>query len=184
MMTFVASSVGAQPYPSSPAIDEIEFDFTTHRRSAEGSDHWPTTLADNGNLYTAWGGVQAENPAEFGGKSYGILSVDKTLYMWVVPQPGPHLRECRIASSTDHGATWQRAKWALEFEDGLTIPTLLNFGLDYSGAQDEYVDSYFIEPQWGPGNSVSSEYGFDVHKPGKIHLARVPRLSSESDATD
>ena len=46
-MAFVATSVGAQPaaqpYPSSPVIDRVEFDFATHRRSAEGSDNWPTT---------------------------------------------------------------------------------------------------------------------------------------------
>ncbi|MBI2478782.1 MAG: hypothetical protein HYV60_09155 [Planctomycetia bacterium] len=126
----------SRPYAPSLVIAGVEFDFNTHRRLAAGSDNWPTTWADDGSLYTAWGdgggfggtnshgrvtlgvarvegdadtytgtnvwgGFQPEHAAQFGGKSYGILSFDKTLYMWVVPQPGPHLKECRIASSTD-----------------------------------------------------------------------------------
>ncbi|MCA9218844.1 MAG: DUF4185 domain-containing protein, partial [Planctomycetales bacterium] len=199
-----------RPYLPSPIISGIAFDFGTHRRLAEGSDNWPTTWADDGNLYTAWGdgggfggtnskgrvtlgiarieghanyytgtnvwgGFEPEQAASFGGKSYGILSVDKTLYMWVVPQPGPHLKECRIARSTDHGVTWQQADWTFRFEDGFTIPTILNYGRDYSGARDDFVYSYFIEPQWGPKTPANSKYGFEVHKPGRIHLGRVPR---------
>lgn len=131
--------------------------------------------AGNYSGRNVWGGLQPEHPAQFGGKSYGILSVDKMLYMWVVPQPGPHLRECRLASSGDHGATWQQADWAFSFKDGLTIPTLLNFGKDYADARDRFVYSYFIEPQWGPVTPAGSKFGFEVHKPGRIHLARVPQ---------
>jgi hypothetical protein len=96
-----------------------------------------------------------EHAAQFGGKCYGILSVVGVLYMWVVPQPGPHLRECRIANSTDHGATWQQSDWAFRFEDGLTVPTFLNFGRDNAGSRDEFVYSYFIEPLWGPWTVVA-----------------------------
>ncbi|MEO6786785.1 MAG: hypothetical protein ABI318_11685 [Chthoniobacteraceae bacterium] len=121
------------------------------------------------------GGFEAEHPRQFGGKSYGILSIVGTLFMWVVPQAGPHLKECRVASSTDHGATWTRAEWAFRFEDGLSIPTLLNFGRDYADARDGFVYSYFIEPQWGPATPAGSKFGFEVHKPGRIHLSRAPK---------
>lgn len=120
-----------------------------------------------------WGGYRTENTTQFSGKSYGILSVDGTLYMWVVPQPNPHLRECRIACSTNRGASWRRADWAFRFEDGLSIPTFLNFGRDYAGARDDYVYSYLIGPRWGP-EEARTRYGFDVHRPGRIHLSRVP----------
>jgi hypothetical protein len=197
------------PYAASQVVKRIDFDWKTHRRLAPGSDNWPTTWADDGHIYSAWGdgggfggsnsqgrvtlgvarfegdskagaginvwgGHRPERPAEFGGKSYGILSIGGQLVMWVVPQPGPHLRECRIARSKDHGATWQLADWAFRFEDGLTIPTFLNFGRDNAGARDEFVYSYFIEPQWGPKTPPTSRYGFEVHRPGRLHLARVP----------
>lgn len=198
------------PYPPSPLVERVEFDWGTHRREAPGSDNWPVTCADDGHQYTAWGdgggfggdnqrgrvtlgvariegdagnytgknvwgGFEAEHPAQFGGKSYGILSIGGTLHMWVVPQPGPHLKECRLATSTDHGATWDRADWAFRFEDGLSIPTLLNFGRDYAGARDAYAYTYFIEPQWGPLTPKDSRYGFEIHRPGRIHLSRAPK---------
>lgn len=201
----------ARPYPPSPVIERVEFDFSTHRRLAPGSDNWPTTWADDGHIYSAWGdgggfggnnskgrvllgvariegdasnytgknvwgGFEPENPAQFGGKSYGILSVGGVLYMWVAPQPNPHLAHCEIASSTDHGATWKLADWRFEFADELTIPTFLNFGRDYAGARDGYVYSYYIHPTWGPGRATRSKtHTFDVHQPGKVYLSRVPK---------
>ncbi|TWU31324.1 nucleoside hydrolase [Novipirellula artificiosorum] len=199
-----------RPYLPSPTIGGVEFDFRTHRRLAQGSDNWPTTWADDGNLYAVWGdgggfdgtnskgrvtlgvariegdadnyvgknvwgGFEPEHAATFGGKSYGILSVDTTLAMWLVPQPGPHLSECRLAQSGDRGQTWQQADWAFRFDQGLSIPTFLNFGRNNAGARDEFLYSYFIEPQWGPKTPAESQYGFEVHKPGRIHLARVPK---------
>jgi hypothetical protein len=134
-------------------------------------------IQGDGDTYTGtniWGGYRTENEAQFDGKSYGILSVGGALYMWVVPQPNPHLSECRLARSADHGASWTRADWAFRFEDGLSIPTFLNFGRDYAGARDTHVYSYFIEPGWGP-ERARTRYGFDVHRPGRIHLSRVPR---------
>ena len=198
------------PHPASPVIAGMEFDWSTHRREAPGSDNWPMTWADDGHQYTAWGdgggfggdnkkgrvtlgvarieggatnytpvniwgGVEPGREATFGGKSYGILSLDGVLHMWVVPQPGPHLKECRIFSSTDHGRTWTRSDCAFRFDEGLSIPTFLNFGRDYAGARDGYVYSYFIEPTWGPTTPKDSKFGFEVHKPGRIHLSRAPK---------
>lgn len=68
------------------------------------------------------------------------------------PGPEPHPKECRIVFSTDHGETWQQADRAFLFKDGLSIPAFLNFCRDYDGARDEFIYSYFIEPQWGPAN--------------------------------
>ena len=123
-----------------------------------------------------WGGHQSEKPAQFGGKSYGILSVAGVLYMWVAPQPNPHLDHSQIASSRDHGASWQLADWKFPFENQLTVPTFLNFGRDYAGARDDYVYSYYIHPAWGPGKATkTTAHTFDVHQPGRIHLSRVPK---------
>jgi hypothetical protein len=43
------------PYPASPAIAGITWDWTTHRTAAPGSDLWPVTWGADGHLYTAWG---------------------------------------------------------------------------------------------------------------------------------
>jgi hypothetical protein len=206
-----AAQPPAPPYARSSVIDRVEFDFSTHRRLAPGSDNWPTTWADDGHLYSAWGdgggfggtnskgrvllgvarieggptdyagknlwgGFEPEQPASFGGKSYGILSVAGILYMWVAPQPNPHLDHSQIAFSKDHGLTWQLADWKFPFEHGLTVPTFLNFGRDYAGARDGYIYSYYIQPAWGPGKATkTTAHTFDVHQPGRIHLSRVPK---------
>ncbi|MBD3266561.1 DUF4185 domain-containing protein [bacterium] len=129
---------------------------------------------DDYHCKNIWGGHQAEFPAQFEGKSYGILSVHGTLYMWVAPQPNPHLAESRLAFSTDRGKHWTQADWAFHFNDHVSIPTFLNFGQDYEKARDNYVYSYFIHPMYGPSIPKGTKYGFDVHKPGKIYLSRVP----------
>lgn len=123
-----------------------------------------------------WGGHQPVAPATFGGKSYGILSVNGVLYLWVAPQPNPHLATSQIAFSKDQGVTWTLADWKFEFADGLTVPTFINFGRDYAGARDRYVYSYYIQPVWGPGVAKkTTAHTFDVHAPGRLHLSRVPQ---------
>jgi hypothetical protein len=124
-----------------------------------------------------WGGFQGENPAEFEGKSWGILSVAGVLYMWVPSQPALHMKSCRVAWSKDKGAHWKLADWELTHHDDLTIPTFVNFCRDYAGARDNYVYSYYIHPMWGEGNRPQTPHGFDVHKPGRIYLSRVAKDS-------
>ena len=211
VLVAVGAQAPAPPYPPSPVIARVEFDFSTHQRHAPGSDNWPTTWADDGHLYSAWGdgggfggtnsegrvllgvariegdastytgtnvwgGVAPGRTAQFGGKSYGILSVNGVLYMWVVPQPNPHLDHARLATSNDHGASWQPADWAFTFADALTIPTFLNFGRNYADARDGYVYSYYIHPAWGPGRATKTPaHTFDVHQPGHVYLSRVPK---------
>lgn len=43
------------PYPSSPIIKSIHFDWSSHIRLASGSDNWPVTWADNDHQYAVWG---------------------------------------------------------------------------------------------------------------------------------
>ena len=40
-------TLAAPPYPTSQVIERVEFDFTTHRRLAAGSDNWPVEVAPN-----------------------------------------------------------------------------------------------------------------------------------------
>jgi hypothetical protein len=43
------------PYPPSPVVSSITWDFGGLHQDAPGSDIWPITWASDGNLYTAWG---------------------------------------------------------------------------------------------------------------------------------
>jgi Domain of unknown function (DUF4185) len=43
------------PYPPSPLIRTVIFDWTTHHRAAPGSDNWQLAWADDDHLYGAWG---------------------------------------------------------------------------------------------------------------------------------
>jgi hypothetical protein len=118
--------------------------------------------------HNVWGGKNPKSKAQFGGKSYGIVCVDGVLYMWVGPgSDTTSYGEARLCKSTDHGATWSKADWAFVKSDGLIMPTICQFGKDYSGARDGYVYSYFIRLQGNPSK-------LNVHKPGQIDLARVP----------
>ncbi|TCK18181.1 uncharacterized protein DUF4185 [Thiogranum longum] len=117
--------------------------------------------------YNVWGGVGAEREAQFTGKSYGIISVDHTLYLW---RSGAGSNSTaydfqRLYKSTDHGRTWVGADWQFTREDGFFVPTFLQFGKDNAGARDGYV--YIFAP-----NLKTDKWA--VHKPGEIVLIRVP----------
>lgn len=124
-----------------------------------------------GDSYTGlnvWGGFMPEAPADFGGKSYGILSVAGILYMWVSPGSGPTgYTRTTMHRSDDHGRSWTPATWSFTDTDDLVIPTILQFGRDYAGAVDDFVYSYAIRLQ--------DDSDLLVQRPGVIDLMRVPR---------
>lgn len=191
------------PYPSSPVVASLTFDFSTHDRRAPGSDNWPITWADDGHQYTSWGdgggfggnnelgrvslgvarvegprgdhvginvwgGMGAEVEASFEGKSYGILSLDRDLYMWVSPGSGSrNFESAALHRSTDRGRSWTPADWDFDLGDGLALPTFLQFGRDYAGARDAFVYVYAIHPK--------DPSGLVIQRPGEIALLRVPR---------
>ncbi len=122
--------------------------------------------------FNVWGGFEPENPAQFEGKSYGIISIGGILYMWWGPGSGPAtFTETRLAVSTDKSATWTRSSWDLNDTDSqLIIPTILNFGQDYAGARDSWVYHYFPR---GYTNDLVIQTGGSPST-GKIDLARSP----------
>lgn len=113
-----------------------------------------------------WGGYKAENPAQFEGKSWGMICLDSILYMWVTTEQHPHTKEVTLAYSDDLGAHWTKSDVKFYNSENMTIPTFLQFNRAYNGARDEYVYSYFI-------HSLLHTEEFGISKPGKIYLARV-----------
>jgi hypothetical protein len=88
--------------------------------------------------------------------------------MWVSPKSllAEMQSEARLHWSEDHGRTWTPAGWAFTAKDGLSIPTICQFGRNYQGARDAFVYHYFIAPR--------DSSGYNIQKPGAIHLVRSP----------
>ncbi|HFD80514.1 MAG TPA: DUF4185 domain-containing protein [Gammaproteobacteria bacterium] len=124
--------------------------------------------ADSYRGHNVWGGANAESPATFTGKSYGIVCIDGILYLW---RSGAGSNTTafdfqRLYRSKDHGRTWVGADWQFTREDGFFAPTFLQFGRDYSGSRDGYV--YIYAPERKTDR-------WTIQKPGEIALIRVPR---------
>jgi len=135
---------------------------------------------DNMHAVNVWGGYQALAEAQFAGKSYGILALDDTLWMW---RTGDGSDDSAFSSqelffSEDKGLSWQAAGVrfdAGDFRDSSAFfaPTFLQFGAGYRGSRDEYVYMY------APDNTLDV---WDVQVPGEISLMRVPREAIGSRA--
>lgn len=141
-------------------------------------------MADRFKGFNVWGGYQAAHAATFDGKSWGMLCVQGSLFLWVVPDIPEnksyrnHYEYVELARSDDHGASWTKYPWRFAQSEGVSIPTFVNFGADHTGRPErvgEYAYSYFIRPQ-----SPTMEHqgprgvGLIVHQPGAIYLSRVP----------
>jgi hypothetical protein len=87
----LAQSAG--PYPASDVIDSITWDWSTHTKAAPGSDLWPVTWADDGNLYTAWGD----------GGGFGGTNSDGRVSLGIARMEGPP--ESYSAVNINGGAT-------------------------------------------------------------------------------
>ncbi len=164
------------PYPPSPVLAGIKWaPAKTILRRGEGSDNWPTTWADDDNLYTAYGdgwGFEPRVPEKLsmgfariqGGpeepafenirSSSGETSGDgrkgkkaSGLLMvdGVLYACVRNADNAQIAWSEDHARTWQWCPW--RFEESFGCPTLLNFGRNYEGARDEYVYLYSLDSE-------------------------------------
>lgn len=191
------------PYPKSQFVQDIVFNWQTHKRQAIGSDNWPVTWADDNHQYSSWGdgggfngsnsdarvslgiariegdfknykgyniwgGKDSYMPAQFEGKSRGIICLGSRLYMWVTPQSNVHgYKEARLCYSDDYGKNWIRNEWAFNRQDSLSMPTFLQFGKGYSNARDNYVYTYVVR--------LIDDSALKVQKPGMIDLFRVQK---------
>jgi hypothetical protein len=120
-----------------------------------------------------WGGYQSAAPAQFAGKSYGLLALDDVLWMWRTGDASNDsaFRQQELYYSSDSGERWQYAGVRFDEKDFVGsrpffAPTFLQFGAGYAGSRDDYV--YIYAP-----DVVQHEW--EVQKPGHITLMRVHR---------
>jgi hypothetical protein len=79
-----SSALAAQaPYPPSPVISGVTWDFSGMTQAAPGSDEWPITWSSDDNLYTSWGdGGGFGGTNDNGRVSIGVARVSGTGDSW------------------------------------------------------------------------------------------------------
>jgi hypothetical protein len=116
---------------------------------------WGCNTASSWCGGTSYPSCAAENPATFGGKSYGVISVKGAIYCWWGHDgsntgSAGFTRRTLPIKSTDYCANWTKAGWYWTDSDNLYGPSFLNYGQDNAYARDEYVYSYFPRgSSWG-----------------------------------
>ena len=117
-----------------------------------------------------WGGTNCENPAQFTGKSTGIICVDGVLYkFWCGPE-SKTVPMTRVAVSRDHSRTWELQEWLWTMYDGIYAGAFINFGKNNAGARDPYVYAVFSRLATTP----EEERNWLYEVPGAVDLARAP----------
>ena len=130
------------------------------------------------------GGKDAPHPSPFTGKTEGLLAIGNTLYCWRNAKGSNNqtFERMELYRSDDRAATWRFTGVAMGKKDGTFPPgdegfygpAVCQFGQGNRGARDEYV--YVYAPD------IVDPSHWDMRRPGRIHLMRVPARSIESQA--
>jgi len=119
--------------------------------------------------HNIFGGYNADTASTIDGKSYGILSIEGVLYMWVGPgSTWQALTVTRLAVSHDFGLSWRLSDIFFTYKDGFSQPGFLNYGKDYKGAREDYVYIYSQDSSKGSSGIFTT-----------VNLARVPKRKIE-----
>jgi hypothetical protein len=74
----------SSPYPPSPVISGITWDFSSLSTAARGSDIWAATWADDDNLYAVWGdGGGFDGTNSDGRVSLGVARIEGPPDSWI-----------------------------------------------------------------------------------------------------
>ncbi len=180
------------PYPKSDLIKTVIFEpVDSVIRLADGSDNWPATWADDGDIYIAYGdgwgfkpktdiklslglakvhgyppalegeNIRSATSERVGQGKYGPKASGLLMVDGVLYMLARNTANAQLAWSEDHGESWTWADW--RFGDGFGCPVFLNYGKNYEGARDEYVYIY----------SHDEESAYKISD--RMVLARVPK---------
>jgi hypothetical protein len=160
-------------------------------RLAKGSDIWPSTWGDDGQLYTAYGdgwgfrpfvsrklslglcvvtggppkvagvNLRSKTAEQIGDGAKGKKASGLLMVDGVLYMWVRNAGNSQLGWSKDRGKTWDWAAW--KFTTSFGAPTFLNFGKNYAGARDGYV-------------YVVSHDADSAYQPAdRMVLARVPK---------
>jgi CubicO group peptidase (beta-lactamase class C family) len=195
---------GAEKYLLNPIMDAIEkspypkSDFSLefiHKdsviRMAKGSDCWPATWADDGDLYTAYGdgwgflpyvdtklsnglakvaghppgikgfNIRSGTGEKVGQGKYGEKASGMLMVDGVLYMLVRNAQNAALMWSYNHGKNWEQANWKFDISFG--YPTFLNYEKNYEGAKDDYIYVYSHDEASAYKNS------------DRFVLARVPK---------
>ncbi|VAW23208.1 Beta-lactamase class C-like and penicillin binding proteins (PBPs) superfamily [hydrothermal vent metagenome] len=167
----IMESLVEPPYPPSDLIKSVIFaPKDSVIRLAKGSDNWPATWADDGNLYTAYGdgwgfdpkvdiklslgiakvignppnvrgeNIRSKTGEKVGQGRFGPKASGMLMVDRVLYMLTRNSGNAQLAWSEDYGKTWVWAGW--HFGEGFGCPTFLNYGKNYEGAKDDFVYIY------------------------------------------
>jgi len=185
-----ATAASTPPYPPSPVIAGVTFDWATERMFGRGSDQWPLTWAADGDLYGAWGdgngwnnrppkrsiGVTrvtgsppdlrgedrwGDGPGHGFAKPEAILAVGDTLYLfWTRGDSKSATDDTATALSRDRGKTWS-------YGEGKAFPQVP------AGFRVRGICQFGPGYAGAPDDYVYVYFGFN--HASDVFLARVPR---------
>lgn len=179
------------PYPPSAVIESLEWaPVESIRRQGSDCDNFPSTWADDGNLYTAHGDCRGffplrpyklglgfakvtAGPTDFVGNNIpadadnagmgtrGKKASGLLMVDGVLYLWARNAGNSQLAWSTDYAKTWTWADW--KFTTSFGHPALLNFGKNHAGARDHYVYIY------------SPDHESAYEQAAGLVMARVPK---------
>ncbi len=162
-------AVEEPPYPMS----DIHAKFAPQDsviRLAKGSDNWPVTWTDDGEMYAAYGDGNGFRPytdiklslglarvtgyppfvrginirtlsgERVGDGKYGVKASGMLMVDKTLYLLTRNAQNAALMWSSDYGITWKEADW--KFDVSFGCPAFLNYGKNYEGAADSYVYIY------------------------------------------
>jgi hypothetical protein len=196
-------SNSSSPYPPSPVIESIHWDFDRIIKQAAGSDNWPVTWADDDHQYTSWGDGGGFGGTNVEGRvSLGIARIEgdadrfRGFNLWGGKEPvvqaqfggksygilfvkGVLYMWILPGSDTEN---YQEARLAVSRDRGLTW-TKANWSFEKSEGIVSPTFCQFGRDYDGARDQyvyiyfvrLKDDQGLKVQKPGQIDLARVDK---------